>query len=128
MKKLVIIFITIALTGLTSLISAQELSDEALSAKYKQEIAVLASEIKTVKLKLKADKDNTALKEELSDKEAQYKDLVAKKKVIDKSIKSVKAAEKAEKKAEKAKSDAEKAAIDARKVKEKEKAAAAKKD
>ena len=123
MKKLILFFMVIALTGVFSTINAQDrsgLSDKALSAQYKHEIDVLNSEMKTIKVKLKADKDNTELKKELALKQVEFKDLSSKKKVIDNAIKSKAAHEKAQNKAEKAQKKAEKAASDAKKVKDSE--------
>ena len=114
---------TIALTGVFSTINAQSksgLSDKALSAQYKHEIDVLNSEVKTIKIKLKTDKENTDLKKELAVKQVELKELKEKKSVIDNAIKSKAAHEKAQNKAEKAQKKAEKAASDAQKVKEKE--------
>ena len=111
----------IALTGVFSTINAQsksELSDKALSAQYKQEIDILSSEIKTLKVKLKADKANSDFKKELAVKEVELKEVKANKKIIDSAIKSKAASEKAQKKAEKAQKKAEKAANDAQRVKE----------
>ena len=112
-----------ALTGVFSTINAQNksgLSDKALSAQYKQEIDVLNSEIKTLKIKLKADKENTDLKKELAVKQVELKDVKEKKKIIDNAISSKAASEKANKKAEKAQEKADKHAVNAQKVKEKE--------
>jgi septal ring factor EnvC (AmiA/AmiB activator) len=124
----------IALTGVFGTINAQErsgLSDKALSAQYKHEIDVLNSEIKTIKVKLKADSTNADLQADLTSKQAQVKNLKSKKDVIDKAIKSKDASEKAAKKAEKAQEKAEKAekaqekaekqAANAQKIKESEK-------
>ena len=111
----------IALTGVFSVINAQSksgLSDKALSAQYKHEIEVLSSEIKTIKVKLKADNANTELKKELAVKEVELKDVKANKKIIDNAISSKAASEKAQKKAEKAQEKAEKHAANAQKVKE----------
>jgi len=119
MKKLILIFMSVALTGFWGVIGAQdksELSDKTLSAEYKQEIKVLQSEIKTLKLKLKTDSGNSELKNELAAKTEQLDDLKAKKKVIDDAIKSKAASEKAVRKAAKAKEDAEKAQIKAAKA------------
>jgi hypothetical protein len=117
----------IAVSGLFSSINAQ-VSDKAMSAKYKEEINIVSSEIKTLKLKLKSDADNIELKSELREKSDTLKDLKDKKAVIDKAIKSkaaseraAKKAEKAAEQAEKAKLDAEKADANAKKLKEKEK-------
>lgn len=122
---------TIALTNVFGIVRAQdktELSDKALSVKYKQEIDILASEIKTIKLKLKADKDNSELTKDLAVKTEQLKDLKEKKQVIDTAIKSKAASEKAAlkaeraaEKAERAKRDAERAAQKSQELKEKEK-------
>lgn len=111
----------IALTGVFGTISAQSgLSDKALSAQYKHEIEVLSSEIKTVKVKLKADKTNTDLQADLAVKQAQLKEVKSKKDVIDKAIKSKSASEKAAKKAEKAQQKAEKHASNAQQLRESE--------
>ena len=121
MKKLFLLFMTIALTGVFGTVNAQNksgLSDKALSAQYKQEIDILTSEIKTIKVKLKADSANSDLKKELAVKEVELKEAKANKKVIDNAIKSKAASEKAQKKAEKAQEKADKAAINAQKVKE----------
>jgi len=110
----------IALTGVFSTINAQNksgLSDKALSAQYKQEIDVLNSEIKTLKIKLKADKENTDLKKELAVKQVELKDVKEKKKIIDNAISSKAASEKANKKAEKAQEKADKHAVNAQKLK-----------
>ena len=123
MKKLVLFIMAIALTGVLSTINAQnkaEISDKALSTQYKHEIDILTSEIKTIKVKLKANKDDKELKKEAAVKQVELKELKAKKKVIDNAIKSKAAAEKAEKKADKAQKKAEKNAADAQKVREKE--------
>jgi len=119
MRRLVFIFMVASLTGLWTLAGAQdkaELSDRTLSAEYKQEIRVVQSEIKTLRLKLKSDQSNLTLQNELTAKEAELNDLKAKKKVIDDAIKSKAASEKAIRKAEKAKEDAEKAQIKAEKA------------
>jgi septal ring factor EnvC (AmiA/AmiB activator) len=123
MKKLILLCMTIALTGVLGIINAQNksgMSDKALSAQYKHEISVLESEIKTVKIKLKADKTNTNLQSDLAVKQAQLKELKSKKKVIDNAIKSKTASEKAHKKAEKAQEKAEKHAANAQKLKDSE--------
>ena len=123
MKKLILLFMAIALTGVFSTINSQNrsgLSDKALSAQYKQELDVMSSEIKTIKLKLKGDKENSDLKKELALKQVELKDLKEKKKIIDNAISSKAASEKAQKKAEKAQEKAEKHAATAQKVKEKE--------
>ena len=119
MKK-IILFMVIALLGV-SVINAQNkagLSDKALSAQYKQEIDILSSEIKTIKVKLKADNANSELKKELALKEVDLKEAKSNKKIIDSAIKSKAASEKAQIKAEKAQKKAEKAASDAKKVKD----------
>ena len=123
MKKLVLLFMVIALTGVFSTINAQSrsgLSDKALSAQYKQEIDILSSEIKTLKVKLKSDSGNSELKKELAVKDVELKEAKSNKKVIDNAIKSKAASEKAQKNAEKAQKKAEKAAGEAQKVKENE--------
>lgn len=114
----------VALTGVFGTINAQDksgLSDKALSAQYKQQIDVLSSEIKTVKVKLKGDKTNADLQGELATKQAQLKTAKSKKDVIDKAIKSKDASEKAAKKAEKAQEKAEKHAANAQQMKDNEK-------
>jgi len=71
MKKVILLF-AIALTGVFSTINAQnksEMSDKALSAQYKHEISVLESEVKTTKIKLKADKTNSVLQLDLAEKQ-----------------------------------------------------------
>jgi hypothetical protein len=123
MKK-VILLLTLLLTY--SYVGAQSEDDKTISSQYAKEIKVVQSEIKTLKLKIKADATDTALQTELVQKEAKLKELQSKKKVIDDAIKSKAASEKAAKKAEKAKEQAEKALKkaeqaekDAAKVKEK---------
>ena len=121
MKKIILLFMVMALTGVFSTINAQNksgLSDKALSAQYKQEIDILSSEIKTLKVKLKADKANSEFKKELAVKEVELKEVKANKKIIDNAIKSKASSEKAQKNAEKAQKKADKAAEDAKKVKE----------
>jgi len=114
---------TMVLTGMLCTISAQTTSNEALSAQYKHEIDILNSQIKTVKIQLKADKDNGDLKMDLATKQANLKELKAKKGIIDSAIKSKKAADKAAKKADDALRKAEQSASNAQKLKEKEEAA-----
>ncbi|MDR2776123.1 MAG: hypothetical protein LBC19_15580 [Tannerella sp.] len=121
MKRLLLLFMTIALTGVISSVEAQDkvvLSDKELSNQYKQEIKILELEIKTVKVKLKADRENSDLKTALTAKTDQLKELKSKKNIIDKAIKSKTAAEKAAIKAENAQKKAEKAAADAQKIKD----------
>jgi hypothetical protein len=122
MKRLLLLLMAIALSGVYSYyISAQDkvaLSDKELSNQCKQEIKIMELEIKTIKAKLKADKENSDLKTELTIKSDQLKDLKSKKNIIDKAIKSKAAAEKAAQKAENAQKKAEKAAADAKKIKE----------
>ncbi|MDR3251580.1 MAG: hypothetical protein LBT42_07970 [Tannerella sp.] len=130
MRKLFLLFMAIALNSMFFAINAQDnagLSDEALSAKYKQEIKIMDSEIKTIRLKLKAETDNNDLKSELAVKTEQLKELKSKKKVLDEAVNSKKAAQKAAQNAEKAKEKAERAqkkaerdAEDAKKIKEKQ--------
>ena len=118
MKKIFLLCMAIALTGVFNVLHAQDksgLSDKALSAQYKYEIDVLNSEIKTAKVKLKADQNNLDLRKDFEEKQSQLKDIKAKKKVIDDAIKSKAASEKAAKKAEKASEKAEKAQLDAEK-------------
>ncbi len=124
MKKILLLCMMVALTGVFGTINAQDksgLSDKALSAQYKQQIDVLSSEIKTVKVKLKGDKTNADLQGELATKQAQLKTAKSKKDVIDKAIKSKDASEKAAKKAEKAQEKAEKHAANAQQMKDNEK-------
>ena len=119
MKKIFLLFTAIVLTGVFCTINAQDksgLSDKALSEQYKQEIKVLTSEIKTIKVKLKANDANGDLKKELTVKEIELKETKANKKIVDNAIKSKAASEKAQKKAEKAQKKAEKAAYDANRV------------
>ena len=121
MKKVLLFCIALSLSSVFSAIRAQDvsgLSDKELSAQYKQQIAVLNSEIKTLKLKLKADKSNSELQSELNAKQATLKDVKSKKKIIDDAIKSKAASEKATKKAEKAQQDADKRAKEAQKLRE----------
>jgi hypothetical protein len=108
------------LTCTVSIVKAQDgsKSDKELSNQYKSEIDILNSEIKTLKLKLKADKENVTLKSEIKDKTDAQKVIKGKKSVIDKAIKSQKASEKAADKANKAQQKAEKAAKAAKEVKE----------
>ena len=131
MKKIFLFCIALTLTGLFSVVHAQkkaELTDRELSAKYKQEIDILTSEIKTIKLKLKADSDNKVqLQSDLEDKTNELKEVKNKKNIIDNAIKSKAASEKAAKNAEKAainaekaKQKAEKSESDAKQLKEKE--------
>lgn len=123
MKKLFLLCMMIALAGVFGTINAQNksgLSDKALSAQYKHEIDVLSSEIKTVKVKLKADQTNTNLQSDLAVKQAQIKELKSKKDVIDKAIKSKEASVKAAKKAEKAQQKAEKHAVNAQQLRDSE--------
>ena len=109
----------IALASVFSAASAQDKSDssdKALSAQYKHDIDVLNSEIKTAKLKLKADQKNPDLRSDLKIKQEQLKNVKSKKKIIDDAIKSKAAAEKAAKKAEKAEKKAQKSANDAQRL------------
>jgi len=111
----------IALTGVFSTINAQkDISDEALSAKYKHEISVLESEVKTVKLKLKVNKSDSDLQTELAKHQSEIKSLKAKKKTVDGAIKSKKAADKAKTKAEKALRKSESDASDVQQLKNKQ--------
>jgi hypothetical protein len=121
MKRFILLFTVIALTGVFSSVNAQDkvaLSNKELSDQYKQEIKILELEIKTVKVKLKADKENSDLKSELTTKSDLLKELKSKKNIIDKAIKSKANAEKAAQKAENAQKKAEKAAADAKRIKE----------
>lgn len=120
MKKIALLLMTMVLTGLLGTVNAQnetKLSDKALSAQFKQEIDILNSEVKTLKIKLKTDKTNSALQGELVAKREQIKELSSKKKTIDNAIKSKEAAIKASKKAEKAAKKAEEHAANAQKLK-----------
>lgn len=131
MKKIILACMAMALTGMLGVLNAQDktvLSDKALSSQYKYEIDVLSTEIKTAKVKLKADQKNPELRADLENKEAHLKEIKAKKKVIDDAIKSKEASEKAAKKADKAakKADnaqhnAEQRAEDAQRLREREK-------
>ena len=130
MKRILLVCMMIALTGLFSAMNAQGRSgqsDKALSAQYKHEIDVLSSEIKTTKIKLKEDKQNAQLRSDLEGKEAQLKELKSKKKIVDDAInsqaaseKAAKRAENAAKKAEKAQQKADKNAANAQRLKESE--------
>ena len=123
MKKVFILFMTVALTGVLNVTYAQsktELSDKALSAQYKHEIDVLNSEIKTAKLKLKGDQTNRGLRADLENKQTQLKEVKSKKKIVDDAIKSKANAEKAAKKAEKAEKKAQQSADEAQKLRQKE--------
>ena len=115
---------TIVLAGMFGTINAQNksgLSNEALSAQYKHEIDILNSQIKAIKIQLKADKQNNTLKIDLAEKQAQLKDIKARKKVIDNAIKSQKSADKAVAKAERARKKAEQHASDAQRLRDREK-------
>lgn len=94
-----------------------DMSNEALSAQYKNEIAVLKAEIKTLKAKQKAEPTNADYVTEMAQKKADLKDRQDKKKTIDKAIKTEKAHKKAQAKLEKAQRQMENAAKDAEKVK-----------
>jgi hypothetical protein len=123
MKKLVALCMALMLTCTLSSVKAQgvsNVSDKELSAQYKAEMDVLKSEIKTLKLKLKTDKDSVDLKAEIRRKTEEYNVVKDRKAVIDRAIKSKKASEKALRKAEKAQQNAEEAARAARQIKEKE--------
>jgi len=118
MKKIFLLCMAVALTGIFGALNAQdksELSNKAVSAQYKYEIDVLNSEIKTAKIKLKADQNNLELRKDLEEKQTQLKEVKVKKKIIDDAIKSKAASEKAAKKAEKASEKAEKAQLNAEK-------------
>ena len=121
MKLFILLFTVIALTGVFNSINAQDkaaLSDKELSIRYKQEIKILELEIKTIKEKLKADKENSDLKTALTEKLDQLEEVKSKRNVINKAIKSKATAEKAAEKAETAQKKAEKAAADAKRIKE----------
>ena len=121
MKRFILLFTVIALTGVFNSINAQDkaaLSDKELSIRYKQEIKILELEIKTIKEKLKADKENSDLKTALTEKLDQLEEVKSKRNVINKAIKSKATAEKAAEKAETAQKKAEKAAADAKRIKE----------
>jgi hypothetical protein len=117
MKRLLLLFTAIALTGAFSPINALDkvaMSDKGLSNQYKQEI-------KTIKVKLEADRQNSVLKNRIDGKTDQLKDPKSKKIIINNAIKSKIAAENAVPKAEKAKKKAEKAVADAQRTKEEKK-------
>jgi type IV secretory pathway VirB10-like protein len=104
-----------------NIVKAQDIStksDKELSDQYKAEMNILKSEIKTLKLKLKTDKDNVVLKSEIKQKTEDFNLVKEKKTVIDRAIKSRKASEKATAKAEKARQEAEKAEKAAKQIKE----------
>ena len=115
MKKMLLLCLAITLTGVFNATHSQELSNKALSAQYKYEIDALNSNIKTTKLKLKADQNNTELRSTLNTQQVKMKELQSEKKIIDKAIKSQSASEKAVKKAEKAARQADKAQTTAEK-------------
>ncbi|MDR0797093.1 MAG: hypothetical protein LBE79_13760 [Tannerella sp.] len=123
MKKIFLLCMAVTLTGIVNVTLAQErpeISDRALSAQYKYEINVLNSEIKTVKIKLRADQKNPVLRADLEDKQVKLNDVKTKKKIIDNAIKSKAASEKAARKAEKAEQNALRRADEAQRLREKE--------
>ena len=124
MKRIMTLCMAVMLIFSAGIAKAQDvstMSDKDLSAQYKGQMDVLKSEIKTLKLKLKTDKENPDLKAEVKQKTEDLTEVKDKKAVIDKAIKSKKASEKATQKADKAQRDAEKAAKAASQVKENEK-------
>jgi hypothetical protein len=122
MKRFVVLCMALMLTCSVGMVKAQDRSksDKELSNQYKGEIDVLKSEIKTLKLKLKAAPDDITLKPELREKTETLNVIKDKKAVIDKAIKSQKASEKATANAEKAKLKAERAAQAAQQIKNSE--------
>jgi hypothetical protein len=96
------------LTGTSFAAQAQSVDNKTKSEQYGKEIKIVESEIKTLKLKLKADSGNAELKDELKSKTSELKELKSNKKVIDTAIKATKKAEKATKEAQKANKAAEK--------------------
>ncbi|MDR1737707.1 MAG: hypothetical protein LBR66_02660 [Candidatus Symbiothrix sp.] len=119
MRKILFLVAAFALNSMFVSIYAQDnssLTDKELSERYKWDIAIANSEIKTLKLKLKADKGNPEIEQAIASKEKQIKDLKAKKKIADAAVKSKAASEKAAKKAEKAKAKVEQAQKDAEKA------------
>ncbi len=123
MKKTLLIVAMTVITALGTL-NAQAvtneqdpiISHETLSAQYGQEIKVLSSEIKTLKIKLKADKTNVQLQTEMATKKAELDEIKGKKATIDTAIKTQKSSEAAAKKAEKALLKAKQAQKDAEAV------------
>jgi len=101
LKKTFLLCVAVVLTGVFNFIHAQD-NNKALSAQYKNEIAILNLEIKAAKLKLKGDPRNRELSADLRNKQTQLKQAKSNKKTVDKAIKSKAAAEKAAKKAERA--------------------------
>ena len=122
MKKIIqLALLSLFFFGFTAVGNAQdELSDKALSAKYKQELKILDAEMKTIKAKIKADSANAALKAELIHKKEAYDELKKKKSTIDKAISQKKTADKAAKKADKAADKAAQASRDAQRVRDRE--------
>lgn len=111
--------VVLFLSGFSTICNAQEKTiDKTLSAHYEQEIKILDSEIKTLKIKLNSDKKNETLKSELAQKKEARSDLKKKKGTLDKAVKNQKSAEKALRKAEQAREKAEKASKEAQKIKE----------
>lgn len=139
MKKIYVLGIALMLSGAycaaqtngtsqmqTSQIQTLSAADnDALSAKYKDDMKILAAEMKAIKVKLKTNKNDAMLKSELKLKQAQYKDIKSKKDKVDTIIKTEKASAKAMASAEKAQAKAKKASANAEKAAKK--AAAAKK-
>ncbi|MDR2233859.1 MAG: hypothetical protein LBE56_12175, partial [Tannerella sp.] len=75
MKKIFALCMALMLTFSVSIVKAQDVSpksDKELSMQYKAEMDVLKSEIKTLKLKLKTDKDNVDLKAGIRQKTEEY--------------------------------------------------------
>lgn len=85
-------------------------SNEQLSTEYKNQIAVLKAEIKTLKAKQKAEPTVAAHVTDMAQKKSELETLQKKKKIIDNAIKTEKANKKAIEAAEKAKRKAEAAA------------------
>lgn len=85
-------------------------SNDRISDELDNKIDVLKAEIKTLKVKQKADKNNTSLASEISQKEIELKEVKRHKKVIDEAIKAEKDHTKQSKQAEKAQEKHEEAA------------------
>ena len=117
--KIKTIIAAIALMAVPALTFAQaNKSNEQLSEDFDKQIDVMQLEIKTLKAKQKAEPGNSTYAAEQSQKEAQLKELKAKKKTIDEAIKADKKAQKEAKQADKAQKKHEEAEREARQLKE----------
>jgi hypothetical protein len=115
MKRIAKLFALVALMCVPVLSFAQ--TNKEISNEYKSKISICKAEIKTIKAKLKLDKTDSSLNQQLIEKKSEFAELKSKKKVIDKAIKTEAAHEKAVKKAQKAKEEAEEAASAAKQIK-----------